>query len=116
MSAQAADCLFCKILGGDLPAEIVAETEHTVAFRDINGQAPLHVLVIPRVHEPDIATLALASPEAAAALLIETRRVATEAGHESYRLVFNTGTDAGQTVFHAHGHVLAGRDLTWPPG
>lgn len=117
MSADpVADCLFCKILAGDLPAEIVSETEHTVAFRDINGQAPLHVLVIPRLHEPDIASLALASPEAAAALLVETRRVAGEAGHESYRLVFNTGAESGQTVFHAHGHVLAGRRLTWPPG
>lgn len=110
------DCLFCKILAGDIPAEIVSETEYTVAFRDINGQAPLHVLVIPRLHEPDVASLAEASPEAAAALLVETRRVATETGHESYRLVFNTGAEAGQTVFHAHGHVLAGRDLTWPPG
>lgn len=110
------DCLFCKILAGDIPAEIVSETEHTVAFRDINGQAPLHVLVIPRVHEPDVASLAAASPAAAAALLVETRRVAVESGHESYRLVFNTGAEAGQTVFHAHGHVLAGRNLTWPPG
>ena len=110
------DCLFCKIVAGEIPATIVAETDHTVAFRDINAQAPTHVLVIPRVHEPDIASLAAASPEAAAALLVETRRVAESEGHESYRLVFNTGADAGQTVFHAHGHVLAGRDLTWPPG
>lgn len=111
-----ADCLFCKIVAGEIPATIVAETDHTVAFRDINAQAPTHVLVIPRLHEPDIASLATASPEAAAALLVETRRVAESEGHESYRLVFNTGADAGQTVFHAHGHVLAGRDLTWPPG
>lgn len=111
-----ADCLFCKIVAGEIPATIVAETDHTVAFRDINAQAPTHVLVIPRLHEPDIASLAAAAPEAAAALLVETRRVAESEGHESYRLVFNTGADAGQTVFHAHGHVLAGRDLTWPPG
>lgn len=115
MSA-AQDCLFCNIVAGDIPAEIVAETEHTVAFRDLNPQAPTHVLVIPRVHEPDIASLADAAPEVAAALLVETRRVARQEGHDSYRLVFNSGVDAGQTVFHVHGHVLAGRDLTWPPG
>lgn len=113
---NAPDCLFCKIVAGQIPAEIVAETEHTVAFRDINPQAPTHVLVIPRVHEPDVASLAAAAPEAAAALLVETRRVAQNEGHESFRLVFNTGAEAGQTVFHAHGHVLAGRGLTWPPG
>ena len=110
------DCLFCKIVAGEVPAEIVSTTEHSVAFRDINPQAPTHVLVIPRLHAPDVASLALASPEAAAALLVETRRIAMGEGHDSYRLVFNTGADAGQTVFHAHGHVLAGRDLTWPPG
>ncbi len=115
MTGQA-DCLFCKIVAGDIPAEIVSETEHTLAFRDINPQAPTHVLVIPRVHQPDAASLAAAEPEAAAALLVETRRVAEAEGHESYRLVFNTGEDAGQTVFHAHAHVLAGRGLTWPPG
>ncbi|MFC5679278.1 histidine triad nucleotide-binding protein [Aeromicrobium endophyticum] len=110
------DCLFCKIVAGDVPAEIVSTTDHTVAFRDINPQAPTHVLVIPRLHAPDAASLALASPEAAVALLVETRRIAMAEGHDSYRLVFNTGEGAGQTVFHAHGHVLAGRDLTWPPG
>jgi histidine triad (HIT) family protein len=110
------DCLFCRIVAGEIPAEIVAETDHTVAFRDINPQAPTHVLVIPRLHEPDVASLAAAAPETAAALLVETRRIAEQEGHASYRLVFNTGEDAGQTVFHAHGHVLAGRGLTWPPG
>jgi histidine triad (HIT) family protein len=116
VSGQDPDCLFCKIVAGEIPAEIVAETEHTLAFRDINAQAPTHVLVIPRVHQPDVASLAAAAPEVAVALLVETRRIAQLEGHESYRLVFNTGADAGQTVFHTHGHVLAGRDLTWPPG
>lgn len=110
------DCLFCKIVAGEIPADIVSTTEHTVAFRDINAQAPTHVLVVPRLHAADAASLAVASPEAAAALLVETRRVAVAEGHDSYRLVFNTGAGAGQTVFHTHGHVLAGRDLTWPPG
>jgi histidine triad (HIT) family protein len=110
------DCVFCKIVAGDIPAEIVSETEHTVAFRDLNGQAPTHVLVVPRLHAADIASLAVAAPDVAAALLVETRRIAVGEGHEAYRLVFNTGADAGQSVFHVHGHVLAGRDLTWPPG
>ena len=115
MSSES-DCLFCGIIAGTIPATIVAETSHTVAFRDINPQAPTHVLVIPRVHAPDVATLALASPEAAAALLVETRRIAMGEGHDSYRLVFNTGAEAHQTVFHCHAHVLAGRELGWPPG
>jgi histidine triad (HIT) family protein len=110
------DCLFCKIGAGDIPADVVAETEHTIAFRDLSPQAPTHVLVIPRTHEPDIASLAAAAPEVAAALLVETRRIAQLEGHDAYRLVFNTGADAGQSVFHVHGHVLAGRGLGWPPG
>jgi histidine triad (HIT) family protein len=110
------DCLFCRIVAGEVPADVVSTTEHTVAFRDIAPQAPTHVLVIPRVHAADAASLALASPEAAVALLVETRRIAVAEGHDAYRLVFNTGAGAGQTVFHTHGHVLAGRDLTWPPG
>ncbi len=110
------DCLFCKIVAGDVPADIVGETDHSVAFRDINPQAPTHVLVIPKRHEPDIASLAAADPEATVDLVLHTRRSADELGTGSYRLVFNTGADAFQTVFHAHGHVLSGRSLTWPPG
>ena len=110
------DCLFCKILAGDVPADIVAESEHTIAFRDINPQAPTHVLVIPRRHEPNIAALADAAPLEAAELLSMTRKIATDDGHDDYRLVFNNGAGAQQTVFHCHGHVVAGRDLTWPPG
>ncbi|AXT84536.1 histidine triad nucleotide-binding protein [Aeromicrobium sp. A1-2] len=110
------DCLFCKIVAGDIPAEIVSETEHTVAFRDLDPQAPTHVLVIPRRHEPDIGTLAAADAEATIALLSEAKQIAEGAGNGSYRLVFNTGADAHQTVFHCHAHVLAGRGLGWPPG
>lgn len=109
------DCLFCRIVAGDVPAEVVAEDEHALAFRDISPQAPTHVLVVPRVHQPDVGSLAEADPEAAAGLVRLARRVAEDAGG-SYRLVFNTGADAGQTVFHCHGHVLAGRPLGWPPG
>ncbi len=110
------DCLFCGIVSGAVPATIVAENEHTVAFRDINPQAASHVLVVPREHHPDIAALAAAAPEAAAALLVDAARVAEAEGNAgSFRLVFNTGADAGQTVFHAHGHVLSGEPLGWPP-
>ncbi|KFF97977.1 HIT domain-containing protein [Streptomyces europaeiscabiei] len=110
------DCLFCKIVAGHVPATIVRETDTTVAFRDINPQAPTHVLVIPKAHYADAATLAAAAPELAADVLRETRAVADEDKLESYRVVFNTGGGAGQTVFHAHAHVVGGRGLQWPPG
>ena len=114
--AAAPDCLFCKIVAGDDPGEVVRETEHAVAFRDINPQAPTHVLVIPTVHYPDAAALATADPAVAAELLRVAARGRRAEGHADYRLVFNTGAGAGQTVFHAHAHVLAGRAMTWPPG
>jgi histidine triad (HIT) family protein len=111
------DCLFCKIVGGDISADVVREAEHTVAFRDLNPQAPTHVLVVPRRHEPDIGSLVAAAPDEAAALLSEAREVADQEGADgNYRLVFNTGPDANQSVFHCHVHVLAGRAFTWPPG
>ncbi|MET9480433.1 histidine triad nucleotide-binding protein [Streptomyces sp. SID3212] len=113
-----ADCLFCKIVAGDVPATVVRETATTVAFRDIHPQAPTHILVIPRVHYPDAASLAAAEPGIAADLLTEAGTVAAEEGADStgYRIVFNTGSGAGQTVFHAHAHLLGGRGLNWPPG
>ncbi|MGW2515865.1 histidine triad nucleotide-binding protein [Streptomyces sp. NPDC001617] len=110
------DCLFCKIAAGKIPATIVRETDTTVAFRDINPQAPTHVLVIPRAHYANAATLATAAPELAADVLREAQSVADEDKLESYRIVFNTGAGAGQTVFHAHAHILGGRGLQWPPG
>ena len=116
MAAVGDDCLFCRIVSGEIPAEVVAETDHAVAFRDLNPQAPLHVLVVPRLHATDAAELADRAPEAVAALVGLGRQVASDEGHDSYRLVFNTGGDAGQTVFHAHLHVLAGRSMSWPPG
>ena len=87
-----------------------------VAFRDIDPQAPTHVLVIPRAHHADVADLAAADPEALAELVTEAAAVAADDGHADFRLVFNTGAEAGQSVFHVHGHVLAGRPLAWPPG
>ncbi|MEU5279736.1 HIT domain-containing protein [Streptomyces asoensis] len=110
------DCLFCKIVAGAVPATIVRETETTIAFRDINPQAPTHVLVIPKAHYRDAAALAAGAPELAADVLRETQAVAELDKLESYRTVFNTGTGAGQTVWHAHAHVLGGRGLHWPPG
>ncbi|POX64037.1 histidine triad nucleotide-binding protein [Streptomyces sp. Ru62] len=110
------DCLFCKIVAGEIPATIVRETETTVAFRDINPQAPTHVLVIPKAHYENAAELAAGDPQLAADVLAETKAVADEEKLDSYRLVFNTGSGAGQTVWHAHAHVLGGRGLQWPPG
>ncbi|MFJ5552251.1 histidine triad nucleotide-binding protein [Streptomyces sp. NPDC093225] len=112
------DCLFCKIISGDVPATIVRETDSTVAFRDINPQAPTHVLVIPKVHYPDAASLAAAEPQVLADVLREAGEVAgaEEIDGTGYRVVFNTGAGAGQTVFHAHAHVLGGRGMQWPPG
>ncbi|MFI7315844.1 histidine triad nucleotide-binding protein [Streptomyces venezuelae] len=110
------DCLFCKIVAGEVPATVVRETETTVAFRDINPQAPTHVLVIPKAHHPDAASLAAAEPAIAADVLREAGEVAAQEKADSYRIVFNTGSGAGQTVWHAHAHVLGGRGLQWPPG
>lgn len=87
-----------------------------MAFRDIDPQAPLHVLVVPRTHVPDAAALAEAEPATLTGLVSLARQIVADAGHTSHRLVFNTGAEAGQTVFHAHLHVLAGRSMTWPPG
>jgi histidine triad (HIT) family protein len=111
------DCLFCKIVAGEIPAEVVHTTERTVAFRDLNPQAPTHVLVVPRDHYENAAAVASGDPAATAELLTTAAAVATAEGHaDDYRLVINTGAEAGQSVFHTHVHVLAGRSFTWPPG
>ena len=110
------DCLFCKVVAGDVPADIVHRGDTVLAFRDINPQAPTHVLVVPHAHHPDVAALAAADPAVLAELVAVGRQVATDEGHNDFRLVFNTGAGAGQSVFHVHGHVLAGRPLSWPPG
>lgn len=111
------DCIFCKIVEGEIPAEIVHAGETTVAFRDLSPQAPTHVLVIPRSHYENAAALARHEPVSAAEMLVVAGQVAEQAGlAPGYRLVFNTGPEAGQTVFHAHLHLLGGRALGWPPG
>jgi histidine triad (HIT) family protein len=106
------DCLFCRIIAGEIPATVVRESERTFAFRDIAPQAPTHVLVVPKDHYPNVAALA-EHPALLAELVQEAHAVAVEEGiaEGGYRLVFNTGAEAGQTVFHAHGHVLGGREL-----
>ena len=110
------DCLFCRIVAGEIPADIAGESDEALAFRDVNPQAPTHALVVPRSHHADAAALADAEPETLAALVRLARDVAGRDGLDDYRLVFNTGADAGQTVFHTHLHVLGGRAMTWPPG
>ncbi|MFI7707022.1 histidine triad nucleotide-binding protein [Nonomuraea sp. NPDC049480] len=112
------DCLFCKIVTREFPAEIVYETGRTLAFRDIKPQAPTHVLVIPKEHHADAAALAEADDGLADDVLKTAHAVAAQeqVAEAGYRVVFNTGPAAGQTVFHVHAHVLGGRDLTWPPG
>jgi histidine triad (HIT) family protein len=114
------DCLFCKIRDGKIPARLAYEDERALAFYDINPQAPLHALIIPRKH---VASLLDLSPEPEDEALVGhlhrvAARLAREAGYEAsgFRVLFNTGRDAGQTVFHLHLHVLAGRPLSWPPG
>ncbi|QGN56963.1 HIT domain-containing protein [Nostocoides sp. HKS02] len=123
MSAAAAvptdpHCLFCRIVAGEIPATVVREDEHTVAFRDLEPQAPTHVLVIPRRHVPNVAALAEEAPDEVVALVDAVAAVARAEGVDEggYRLVFNTGAQAHQTVFHAHAHVLGGRPMAWPPG
>ncbi len=112
------DCLFCKIVAGQVPATIVHEDEATVAFRDLDPQAPTHVLVIPRHHVATVAGLAEERPAEVAAVLAAVATVAEQEGVAGggYRTVFNTGADAQQSVLHAHLHVLGGRAMTWPPG
>jgi len=110
------DCPFCGIAAGDIPADVVAQDEHAVAFRDLSPQAPLHVLVIPRAHHIDVASLATADPDGLVALVRMGGRVAADEAGGQFRLVFNSGRAAGQSVDHVHGHVLGGRALTWPPG
>jgi len=111
------DCLFCKIVAGDIPADLVYEAETVIAFRDLSPQAPTHVLVIPRSHYPNAAALAEGEPATAAHLFDAARAIADAEGLDGgYRLVLNTGADAHQTVFHLHVHLLGGRVMGWPPG
>jgi histidine triad (HIT) family protein len=112
------DCLFCKIIGGQINAQFVHEDERMVAIRDINPQAPLHVLIIPRKHISTLNEISTGDDALVGAMHRTAAAIAKEHGYadRGYRTVFNCNREAGQTVFHIHLHVLAGRGLTWPPG
>ena len=110
-----ADCLFCSIVAGDIPSTKIYEDEHTYAFADTNPQAPTHVLVVPKQHYADLADVSR-DPDAAASYLAGICKVAEQQDLGDYRTVFNTGAGVGQSVFHVHAHVLAGRSMGWPPG
>lgn len=112
------DCLFCRIVTGDVPADVVARNDQALAFRDISPVAPTHVLVIPASHHPNLAAVAAADPQTLTAIVRMAAQVAADEGvaDDGYRLVANTGAAAHQTVFHAHVHVLGGRAMGWPPG
>jgi len=110
------DCLFCKIVAGVIPAEIVYRTDEVVAFRDVIPKAPTHILVVPTIHAENAAELATVAPNSLHAMFLASAEIATAEGLDGYRSVFNTGASGGQTVFHAHLHILGGRTLAWPPG
>jgi histidine triad (HIT) family protein len=109
------ECLFCRIVAGEVPADIVATTPNVIAFRDINPQAPVHVLVVPRDHHADVAQIAAADPELLADLVRAANEVAEDLADGQFRMIFNTGSEAGQSVFHVHAHVIAGARLGWSP-
>ncbi|RSX53916.1 histidine triad nucleotide-binding protein [Bifidobacterium goeldii] len=105
------DCLFCKIIAGEIPSTKVYEDETTYAFKDINPKAKVHVLIVPRTHYANVAELAKADPAELAHIVEVAQSIADKEFHGDYRLIFNTGLDAGQTVFHVHAHVLTGEQL-----
>jgi histidine triad (HIT) family protein len=111
------DCIFCKIAGGQVPANIIARDGGVIAIEDLNPQAPSHALVLPAAHHATIVDLTQADPALAGRLMAVASRLGGERGGEKgFRLVLNTGEDGGQTVDHVHVHVLAGRRMSWPPG
>ena len=113
-----ADCLFCKIAAGEIPATLVHQDERLIAFKDINPQATMHVLVVPRRHIATLNDLAEADDQLVGEMVRRAAAIARQHGHadRGYRTVFNCNADAGQTVFHIHMHVLGGRPMHWPPG
>jgi histidine triad (HIT) family protein len=112
------DCIFCKIIAGQIPSTVIFEDEDVFAFRDVNPQAPQHVLVVPKKHIEKLNDLTANDTLAAGKLLVATCRIAREHGMDGqgYRIVLNNGADAGQSVWHIHAHLLSGRPFRWPPG
>lgn len=115
---MANDCLFCKIAAGEIPADVVREAEGWVAFRDINPQAPTHILIIPKKHLPTLNDAGDAHRELLGDLLLAAKEIAAAEGlsDPGYRAVLNCNAGAGQSVFHVHVHLLGGREMGWPPG
>ena len=116
MTAQ--DCLFCRIADGEIPAEVIYQSENAIAFRDINPQAPTHALIIPRRHISTMNDLDVGDQELVGSLFLAAKDIAQQEGlaEEGYRAVMNCGEGAGQSVFHIHLHLLGGRLMNWPPG
>jgi len=110
------NCLFCKIIKGDIPSAKLYEDEDIYAFRDIAPQAPLHFLIVPKKHIKDPAGVTPGDEQLIGKMVRMAREIAGREGIDHYRLVFNNGEGAGQTVFHIHMHVLGGRSMSWPPG
>ncbi len=110
------DCLFCKIIAGDIPSDKVYEDDKCFAFYDIAPQAPVHFLVIPKAHIGSVSEITEANADVVAHIFAVISNLSRELGLESYRVVSNIGEQAGQSVHHLHFHVLSGRDMTWPPG
>lgn len=112
------DCLFCKIRDGDIPAEIIYQNDDVLAFRDINPQAPIHVLIVPRKHIATVNDVQSEDAELVGKMHLAAQVIADDEGiaEEGFRLVMNCNVIAGQTVFHIHLHLLGGRSMTWPPG
>ncbi|MEE9327803.1 MAG: histidine triad nucleotide-binding protein [Cocleimonas sp.] len=112
------ECLFCKIIQGEIPSDKLFESEDVIAFRDINPVAPLHALIIPKQHIAMINDLESQDSETIGKLFLAAKQIAKQEGYneDGYRTVMNCGEAAGQTVFHLHLHLMAGRDLNWPPG
>ena len=110
------ECIFCKIIDGEIPSELIYKDDNVIAFKDLNPQAPTHLLFVPTIHVENAAELAKISPVVLGALFKAVGKVAQDRVMTDYRTVFNTGAGAGQSVFHAHLDLLSGREFDWPPG
>lgn len=110
------DCVFCKIVDGDIPSDTIYEDDQIIAFNDLDPQAPIHFLVIPKKHITSLATLDDSDRELISHIMVSIAKFAKDQGLDSYRVVTNVGEDGGQTVPHLHFHVLGGRSFKWPPG
>ena len=112
------DCLFCKIIDGKIPSDIVYEDEHVLAFNDINPTAPIHILIIPKEHISTLNDIEENHTQTMGEMFLAAKKIASDKGfsESGYRVVFNCNQDGQQTVFHIHLHLIAGRQMTWPPG